>query len=73
MIKLNNIVATYTTVRGQVNAVDGVDLEIPAGTILGIAGESGCGKTTLLKVLYGDVSYPLSLVIGPCGLRHQRR
>lgn len=64
MIKLNNIVATYTTVRGQVNAVDGVDLEIPTGTILGIAGESGCGKTTLLKILYGDVTYPLSLSAG---------
>ncbi len=64
MIKLNNIVATYTTVRGQVDAVDGVDLEIPSGTVLGIAGESGCGKSTLLKVLYGDITYPLSLSSG---------
>jgi peptide/nickel transport system ATP-binding protein len=61
MIKLNNIVATYTTVRGQVDAVDGVDLTIPAGTIVGVAGESGCGKTTLLKVIYGDLIYPLAL------------
>lgn len=64
MIKLNNIVATYTTVRGQVNAVDGINLEVPAGTILGVAGESGCGKSTLLKVLYGDLIYPLSLSRG---------
>lgn len=64
MIKLNNIVATYTTVRGQVDAVDGIDLEIPSGTILGIAGESGCGKSTLLKILYGDIIYPLSLSSG---------
>lgn len=64
MIKLNNIVASYTTVRGQVNAVDGVHLEVPTGTILGVAGESGCGKTTLLKVLYGDLIYPLSLANG---------
>lgn len=64
MIKLNNIVATYTTVRGQVNAVDGVNLEVPDGTILGVAGESGCGKSTLLKVLYGDMTYPLSLSAG---------
>lgn len=64
MIKLNNIVASYTTVRGQVNAVDGVNLEVPEGTILGVAGESGCGKSTLLKVLYGDVTYPLSLPRG---------
>ncbi len=64
MIRLNNIVATYTTVRGQVNAVDGVDLTIPSGQIIGIAGESGCGKSTLLKVIYGDLIYPLALKTG---------
>ena len=63
-MKLNNVVATYTTVRGQVTAVDGIDLEIPNGIILGVAGESGCGKTTLLKVLYGDIGYPLTLKTG---------
>lgn len=64
MIKLNNIVATYTTKRGQVNAVDGVTLEIPDGIILGIAGESGCGKSTLMKAIYGDIGYPLALSQG---------
>jgi peptide/nickel transport system ATP-binding protein len=64
MIRLNNIVASYTTQRGTVNAVDGVNLEIPDGIILGIAGESGCGKSTLMKVIYGDVSSPLSLPAG---------
>jgi peptide/nickel transport system ATP-binding protein len=64
MIRLNNIVATYTTVRGQVDAVDGVDLEIPDGQIVGVAGESGCGKSTLLKVIYGDLTYPLALKTG---------
>jgi peptide/nickel transport system ATP-binding protein len=61
MIRLNNVVATYTTVRGQVNAVDGVTLTIPDGKIVGVAGESGCGKTTLMKVIYGDLIYPLAL------------
>jgi peptide/nickel transport system ATP-binding protein len=64
MIRLNNIVATYTTRRGSINAVDGVNLEIPDGVILGIAGESGCGKSTLMKVIYGDVDSPLSLGSG---------
>jgi len=64
MIKLNNLVANYTTVRGQVTAVDGIQLEIPSGIILGIAGESGCGKTTLMKVIYGDIDFPLSLKSG---------
>lgn len=64
MIKLRDLVATYTTVRGQVHAVDHIDLEIPHGIILGVAGESGCGKTTLMKVIYGDIGYPLSLTSG---------
>jgi peptide/nickel transport system ATP-binding protein len=64
MITLDRLVATYTTVRGQVTAVDQVSLEIPNGIILGVAGESGCGKTTLLKVLYGDIGYPLALKSG---------
>lgn len=64
MIRLNNVVATYTTQRGSINAVDGVNLEIPGGIILGIAGESGCGKTTLMKVIYGDIDSPLALSAG---------
>ncbi len=64
MIRLDNIVATYTTQRGQVNAVDGVTLEIPDSIVMGIAGESGCGKSTLMKVLYGDIGFPLSLTSG---------
>ena len=64
MIKLDNIVATYTTQRGTVNAVDGVSLEIPDSIVMGIAGESGCGKSTLMKVLYGDIGFPLSLTQG---------
>jgi peptide/nickel transport system ATP-binding protein len=64
MIKLDNVVATYTTVRGRVGAVDGVNLEIPDASILGIAGESGCGKSTLMKVIYGDIGFPLELWSG---------
>lgn len=64
MIKLNNVVAEYTTKRGRMNAVDGVDLVIPDGVIVGIAGESGCGKSTLMKVLYGDLGFPLRLASG---------
>lgn len=39
----------FKRVAGQVRAVDGVSMEIPAGQTLALVGESGCGKTTVGK------------------------
>ncbi|MEK9805794.1 MAG: oligopeptide/dipeptide ABC transporter ATP-binding protein [Euryarchaeota archaeon] len=42
-----------STVNDYVKAVDDIDLQIKKGETLGIVGESGCGKTTLGRVLLG--------------------
>ncbi len=43
--------AFFSTSKSWVKAVDGVDLEIQPGEIIGLVGESGCGKTTLVNTL----------------------
>ena len=36
---------------GRVTAIDGVDLELPAGGVLGVLGPNGAGKTTMVRIL----------------------
>ncbi|MBL8120197.1 MAG: ABC transporter ATP-binding protein [Anaerolineae bacterium] len=47
-----------------VKAVNDVDIQIYENEIYGIAGESGCGKTTLLKTLFNEIVPPLRLIDG---------
>jgi ABC-2 type transport system ATP-binding protein len=40
-------------VFGTTVAVDGIDLEVPVGSVLGMLGPNGSGKTTLIRMLLG--------------------
>jgi peptide/nickel transport system ATP-binding protein len=51
MIAVENLRVYYRTLRGDVKALDGVSFTVADGEIMGLAGESGCGKTTLGKSL----------------------
>jgi peptide/nickel transport system ATP-binding protein len=46
-LQVNDLRVYYRTLAGDVKALDGVTFEIADGEIMGLAGESGCGKTTL--------------------------
>jgi len=46
-LKVENLKAYYQTLSGDVKALDGATFTIKDGEIMGLAGESGCGKTTL--------------------------
>ena len=50
-IELNNVTFTYK--EGQPNVLDGVSLKIRPGQYVAIVGKTGCGKSTLMRVMLG--------------------
>jgi peptide/nickel transport system ATP-binding protein len=46
-LQVENLTIYYQTLRGDVHALESVTFGIADGEIMGLAGESGCGKTTL--------------------------
>jgi ABC-type lipoprotein export system ATPase subunit len=53
MLRARGLRKEYGQQASLVRAVDGVDLEVPAGETLAVMGPSGCGKSTLLHLLGG--------------------
>jgi peptide/nickel transport system ATP-binding protein len=51
VLEISGLEVRYATNRGDVTAVEGLDLAVRRGEILGIAGESGSGKSTLAVAL----------------------
>ncbi|MFC0417870.1 methionine ABC transporter ATP-binding protein [Cytobacillus solani] len=53
MISIKKVQKIYPSQKGQVKAVDNVNLEINEGEIFGVIGYSGAGKSTLIRMLNG--------------------
>jgi ABC-2 type transport system ATP-binding protein len=51
VLKLKNLSKTYS--KGQIKAVDNINLEVKPGEIFGFLGPNGAGKTTTIKMIVG--------------------
>jgi ABC-2 type transport system ATP-binding protein len=54
-VEVHDLVKVFA--KGQVRALDGVSIEVEAGTVLGLLGPNGAGKTTVVRIL--------STILGP--------
>jgi len=64
LLDVKNLKTHFFTPFGVVKAVDGVSFELSNGRSLGLAGESGCGKTTLALSILGLIPYPGKIIDG---------
>ncbi len=68
LLSVQNLRAYYQTevygISRTVHAVDGVSFDLLPNEIYGVAGELSCGKTTLIKVISGNIKPPLKALEG---------
>src|SRR5258708_19935013 len=53
ILEVGGLKIHYSTRAGAVRAVDGASFVVPEGRIVGLVGESGCGKTTAVRAIMG--------------------
>ncbi|HTR86378.1 MAG TPA: ABC transporter ATP-binding protein [Reyranella sp.] len=56
ILEVDDLRIHYATQGGTVRAVDGASFAVPEGKIVGLVGESGCGKTTAVRAIMGVLS-----------------
>jgi dipeptide transport system ATP-binding protein len=58
LLEIRNLSVEFQTHRGPFRAVDGIDLTIEKGELLGVVGESGSGKSVTMLAVMGLIPYP---------------
>jgi dipeptide transport system ATP-binding protein len=58
LLEIRNLSVEFQTHRGPFRAVDGIDLTIDKGELLGVVGESGSGKSVTMLAVMGLIPYP---------------
>ena len=64
VLTISNLCSYFFTERGEVPAVNDVSIAVPKGKIVGLVGESGCGKSMTAKSVMGLLKYPGRVVSG---------
>lgn len=64
LLEINSLSVAYPTKRGEVHAISNLHLTVPAGGRLGIVGESGCGKSTVLLSILQLINRPGRITSG---------
>ena len=63
VLKVSNLRVSFNTYAGEVKALDGVELSVRKGEVLGLVGESGCGKSVTALAVAGLLP-PNAVVLG---------
>ncbi|OQY50833.1 MAG: peptide ABC transporter ATP-binding protein [Desulfobacteraceae bacterium 4572_89] len=63
ILAVENLVVAFDTDKGSVHAVDDISFTLEQGSILGIAGESGCGKTVTALSMMRLLPKPVSRIV----------
>ena len=71
VLEIKNLKTYFFTRRGVVPAVDGVDMRIGKGQVIGVVGDSGCGKSMTAMSIVRLLSYPGKIVEGEILLEGQ--
>jgi len=64
ILTIDRLVAAFDTESGRVRAVDGVSLSLKSGSILGLVGESGCGKSVTALSMMRLLPKPAGVIEG---------
>jgi len=64
VLEVRGLHVEIPTTRGVVHAVDGASFMLERGGVLGLVGESGCGKTMTLRAILGLLPHPAHIVSG---------
>jgi oligopeptide/dipeptide ABC transporter ATP-binding protein len=64
LLEVEDLRTYFKTREGEVHAVDGISFEVEEGSVLGIVGESGCGKSVTSLSIMGLVQSPGRVVSG---------